>query len=317
MPLSTSGIHSSQSLPRPQRQGQHVGHLIPKGLPQNAERPLRLAMEWCEANSIPLTKANVHKAAEVLKSSVEATDKQVMQTLSSHLNIDPTNAHIDSLEKALSKQVKGSPKMNNLLKWLLMAEYVPSTLVMLYVTKNIYNEMEDHHKITPNENQLLYRQELARQGVGTLLHVFRTFAGFGAVAGLTALLKKHQAVRNVATRIEAPSGLRQKAGEALHSTANTMQHGWNTLYSDANQTIASIVSLMVINVATYGLTRPLLINAAFWGINPGHPHGKDAHLTRKEANEKEKLHPHPVNIQTDYLGIQEILHQNLKTKTTF
>jgi hypothetical protein len=75
--------------------------------------------------------------------------------------------------------------------------------------------------------------------------------------------------------------LQKRLGQGLVFTAHHMQKTWNTLYGDANQTVASIASLMLINVLTYGVTRPLMVNAAFYGL---HTSEEDAALEAK--NEK-------------------------------
>jgi hypothetical protein len=128
--------------------------------------------------------------------------------------------------------------------------------------------MQARQSITPEQKKVLMRQEIARQGVGAGMHVARTLIGFETVVWVMHLMKRHPNVRQAGEQLmKHPSPLQQKLGKSLQCMAHYMQKTWNTLYGDGNQTVASIASLMLINILTYGITRPLMVNMAFFGLH--------------------------------------------------
>ena len=262
-----------------QRQGLRYDAWIPKSLSGNAKSLLVNTLEWAEVNEVPVTQAKVNELSTAFESALTTGKKQVMADIHTHLGVDESHQQYKSLKGNLANKIKGSGKISGIVKWLLTLEYVPSSLMMLFVTNGIYTEMQNRKKITADEKKVLMRQEIARQGVGAGLHVGRTLVGFESVVWVMNLMKRHPNVRQAGERLmKEASPLQKKLGQGLVCTAHHMQKTWNTLYGDANQTVASIASLMLINVLTYGITRPLMVNAAFYGL----------HTTEEEAQAEAK-----------------------------
>ncbi|XVJ52039.1 MAG: hypothetical protein HEQ32_08200 [Vampirovibrio sp.] len=254
-----------------QRQGQLYRNLIPSSATGNVKALLEHTLEWAEVNHQTVKPQEIQALATGFQNALNQNEAQVLEHLSTQLGINPNHPHFKSLQGALSKKIKGTPSLNNTVKWLLALEYLPSSLMMLWVTNGIYTEMQARDKITANEKKVLFRQEIARQFVGASLHLFRTLLGFEAVVWIMALMKRHQNVNEWGKRLEANANpFKQKMGEHLIRGSHQMQSLWNHLYGDTNQTIASMTSLILMNILTYGITRPLMVNAAFWGI-----HNKD------------------------------------------
>ena len=278
MPLmpSYSKSFSSQAL---QRQGLRHDAWIPKNLTGNAKSLLVNTLEWAEVNGEHITQEKVEKLATSFEAALANGKKQVMSDIETHLGINETHPQYKSLRGNLSNKIKGSGKISTIVKWLLTFEYLPSSLMMLWVTNGIYKEMQARQTITPDEKKVLMRQEIARQAVGAGLHIGRTLIGFETVVWVMNLLKRHPHLLQTGERLlKDASPIKRKIGEGLVGTAKHMQKTWNTLYADANQTVASIASLMLINVLTYGITRPLMVNAAFYGL---HKTEQDAEIQAK------------------------------------
>jgi hypothetical protein len=278
-PVLSSLIKTPQRL---QRQGLRADEWIPKNISSNAKSLLANTLEWAEVNEEKVTPQNVKELATAFELALSKGEGQVMTDIKEHLGVDESHQQYKSLKGNLSNKIKGSGKISNIVKWLLTIEYLPSSLMMLYVTNGIYNEMQARQKITADEKKVLMRQEIARQGVGSALHVARTLVGFESVVWVMNLMKRHPNVRQTGERLmKQTTPLQKQIGKGLVCTAHHMQKTWNTLYGDANQTVASIASLMLINVLTYGVTRPLMVNAAFYGL---HTSEEEAALEAK--NEK-------------------------------
>jgi hypothetical protein len=251
-----------------------------------AENLLQKTLSWAEVNHTTLSVQQIESLKRMFNQEVKHCENHVMEKVNAIAKLTPQHPEYEGLNKALSLEIQGNPKLHKWVKWLLMLEYVPSTLTMLAVTKRMYDGMEDQKKISPQENRLLMRQEYARQTVGAGLHVGRTLLGFESVVWLMSGLKRHQEVKSLASELEHGNQIKQWLAKGLHITSDKMQQGWNLLYSEANQTIASIGSLMVMNTLTYGITRPLMVNTAFWGFNsdrkvkpyPIEQHGKNSKI---------------------------------------
>lgn len=282
-PVSASHTLLPESL---QRQGIPFDAWIPKNISSNAKSLLANTLEWAEVNEQKVTPEKVQELATAFELALSKGEGQVMTDIKEHLEVDETHQQYKSLKGNLSNKIKGSGKISSIVKWLLTIEYLPSSLMMLYVTNGIYNEMQARQKITADEKKVLMRQEIARQGVGSALHVARTLVGFESVVWVMNLMKRHPNVRQTGERLMKQTAPFQKQiGKGLVCTAHHMQKTWNTLYGDANQTVASIASLMLINVLTYGVTRPLMVNAAFYGL---HTTEEEAQAEAKKAETSKK-----------------------------
>jgi hypothetical protein len=268
--------------PALQRQGRGYDTWIPKTLSNNAKSLLVKTLEWAEVNGVAITQAQVTALADSFESALNVGQTQVMNDIQTHLQLDSTHPHYNSLKGNLSTKIKGGEQIKGLVKWLLTLEYVPSSIMMLFVTNRIYNEMQARQSITPEQKKVLMRQEIARQGVGAGLHVARTLIGFETVVWVMNLMKRHPNVRQAGEQLmKHPSPLQKKLGKSLQCMAHYMQKTWNTLYGDGNQTVASIASLMLINILTYGITRPLMVNMAFFGL---HTTEEGLELEKKSTN---------------------------------
>jgi hypothetical protein len=245
---------------------QRVGNATTE-VSSRAENLLQKTLSWAEVNHTPLSVQQVEALKGMFDKNIHQCQSQVMEGVNRIAGLNTKHPEYEGLHKALRQELQGNPKLNKWVKWLLMLEYIPSTLTMLAVTKRMYDGMEEQKKISPQENRLLMRQEYARQAVGAGLHVGRTVLGFESVVWLMSGLKRHQEVKSLASELEHGNQIKQWMAKGLHITSDKMQKGWNLLYSEANQTIASIASLMLMNTLTYGITRPLMVNTAFWGLN--------------------------------------------------
>ena len=251
-----------------QRQGQRYDAFIPKEASGTVKLLLQRSLEWAEVNEMPVTPSQVKQLYHNLQHTLEHSHTNASQQIIQDLGIPDAHPELPTLTGMVKRKIQGTPKLNNMVKWLLTFEYVPSTLFMLWTTNSIYTEMEKRKKITSNERDLLFRQEVARQGVGAGLHFARTLIGFEAVVWFMEVLKGHRHLRQWAKPLKASAEpFKQALGSGLHMTAEKMQKLWNQLSGDTNQTIASIASLMLMNTLTYGITKPLMVNAAFYGIN--------------------------------------------------
>jgi len=265
-----------------QRQGRGYDAWIPKPLSSNAKSLLVKTLEWAEVNGVAITQEKVQALAGSFESALNAGQTQVMQDIQTHLEVNTNHPHYRSLQGNLNSKIKGGEQIKGLVKWLLTLEYVPSSLMMLFVTNRIYNEMQARQSITPEQKKVLMRQEIARQGVGAGLHVARTLIGFETVVWVMNLMKRHASVRQAGQQLmKQTSPFKKKLGQGLTCSAHYMQKTWNTLYGDGNQTVASIVSLMLINILTYGITRPLMVNMAFFGL---HTTEEGLELEKKSTN---------------------------------
>jgi hypothetical protein len=279
LPLSPPSTNRSKpSAHLQQRQGQRYDAFIPKDANGTIKSLLQRSLEWAEVNGTTVSKQQVENLYQNLQNTLNQSKEKATQQIAHDLGIPVSHPELPALKGMVERKIQGTPKLNTMVKWLLTFEYVPSTLFMLWTTNSIYNEMENRKKITHNERDLLFRQELARQGVGAGLHFARTLIGFEAVVWFMEALKGHRHLRQWAKPLQASSQpLEQALGKGLHLTAEKMQKLWNKMSGDTNQTIASIASLMLMNTLTYGITKPLMVNAAFYGMN--------------EAERKEKIPP--------------------------
>jgi hypothetical protein len=269
---STSGAHRLQCR---NGQGSPEHSSSSPEISRRVEKMVQKTLAWAEVNHHPLTSEQTQALRHGFQQQLNQTQTNVLTNLHRHTQISAQHPQFKTLQTALKSEIQGSPALGKWVKGLLLVEYVPSTLIMLAVSRSMYTRMQENRQISPEENDLLMRQEYARQAVGFALHVGRTLLGFESVVWAMAALKRHQAVRHWAKHMDNGHGFKKPLAKALHTTADWMHKGWNMLYSDTNQTIASLGSLMLMNVLTYGITRPLMVNATFMGINRTHPSNKD------------------------------------------
>lgn len=220
---------------------------------------------WLKGNALPqlTTTAKQHLNHRV-NQQLRDRYQDVWEMLTQHRPELLTHPYTRTLQQQLQKQLQGSPKLQ-WLKHVLAFEYVPSTLVMLLVTQTSYDQLQRDKKITKRENRLLMQQEYVRSAASAVIHFVRTYSSFGLVGGAMALTQRHQQLRHWANRTLTEQPALQ---HLAHRLANHMQTTWNTLYEGNNATFAALLTLMGLNVLSYGIMRPLILNTTFSSTLP-------------------------------------------------
>jgi hypothetical protein len=243
---------------------------------EHARKILKSVKEWLSVNHPDQALSDDQLLA--LLNGVQAENNRSAETVLKLIetkipSIAATNSpYVDSLKQQVKEAITGGKTAVN--KWLqafVILQYVPSTIVTIMTTIWINQELEKAKKINKKEMKLLNNQEIARQLVGVLIHCVQASASFALVDGIALAGKQNNRVRQQAeqwaTNTEGWQGLNKAVGKGLHTIADGLQWSWNTLHKGHNKTGLSLAFVMLSNLLSYGIMRPLLVNTTFLGIN--------------------------------------------------
>jgi hypothetical protein len=242
---------------------------------ENPKKILNLVKEWLLVNhpNHTLTDDQLISLLNSVKQASHRTADVIWQTVQQKVGgpLTQNNTYVDSLKQQIKDAITGGKtEVNKWLQAFVVMQYVPSTIVTIMTTIWINKELKKAKKITPKEEKLLNNQEIARQVVGAAIHCVQAVASFALVDGIALAGKKNHVVRNQAeqwlAKTEGWKGLNQAVGKSLHKTADGLQWSWNTLNEGHNKTGLSLAFVMISNLLSYGIMRPLLVNTTFLGI---------------------------------------------------
>ena len=283
-PIQQPTIHALQPLPLASRATFRSGKSerpeetrLQAALKDSAENPKKILTcikEWLAVND-PDRSLKDERLLTLLRevqdrnnASVHAILATIEKNIGSPLEDNPYG-------KTLRKQIEdcitgGKTEVNKWLKAFIVLQYLPSTIVTIITTVWINKELEKAKKINKKEEKLLNNQEIARQVVGLAIHCAQATASFALVDGIAWAGKKNHVLRKQAQEWGAKTtgwkGWNQFVGKGLHKTADGLQWSWNTLNEGHNKTGLSLAFVMLSNLLSYGIMRPLLVNTTFMGI---------------------------------------------------
>ena len=242
---------------------------------ENPRKIIGLVKEWLLVNhpNHTLTDDQLLGLLNSVKQKNHQTADVIWQTIETTMgdSLKKDTAYVDSLKQQIIDAITGGKtEVNKWLQAFVVMQYVPSTAVTILTTLWINKELRKAKKITSKEEKLLNNQEIARQVVGAAIHCVQASASFALVDGIAWAGKKNDVVRKQAEQWLAKTagwkGLNQAVGKSLHKTADGLQWSWNTLNKGYNKTGLSLAFVMISNLLSYGIMRPLLVNTTFLGI---------------------------------------------------
>jgi hypothetical protein len=246
-----------------------------KAAPEHPKKLLNLVKDWIAVNhpTQPLSDEALLNLLNSVKQANNGSADAIWQTVQEKVGspLKENASYVNSLKQQIKECVTGGKtEVNKWLQAFVVLQYVPSTVVTIMTTLWINKELEKAKKITKKEEKLLNNQEMARQLVGVVIHCLQASASFALVDGIAWAGKKNHVVRKQAeqwlAKTEGWKGFNQTVGKGLHKTADTLQWSWNTLNEGHNKTGLSLGFVMLSNLLSYGIMRPLLVNTTFIGI---------------------------------------------------
>ncbi len=247
---------------------------------ENSRKIIGLVKEWLLVNhpNHTLTDDQLLGLLNSVKQENHQTADVIWQTVQQKVGepLTQNTAYVDSLKQQIKDAITGGKtEVNKWLQAFVVLQYVPSTIVTIITTLLINKELRKSKKISKREEELLNKQEMSRQLVGVVIHCVQASASFALVDIIAWAGKKNHVVRKQAeqwlTKTEGWKGLNQAVGKSLHKTAEGLQWSWNTLNKGYNKTGLSLAFVMISNLLSYGIMRPLLVNTTFLGLTEATP----------------------------------------------
>lgn len=284
-PIQQPTIHALQPLPLASRATFRSGKSkrpeetrLQAALKDSAENPkkiLNCIKEWLAVNNPErsLSDGELLTLLEEVQDRNNDSAKAIWETIKTQVgtSLNEEKPFIQTLKKQIEDCITGGKtEVNKWLKAFIVLQYLPSTAVTILTTVWINKELEKAKKINKKEEKLLNNQEIARQVVGLVIHCAQATASFALVDGIAWAGKKNHVLRKQAQEWGAKTtgwkGWNQFVGKGLHKTADGLQWSWNTLNEGHNKTGLSLAFVMLSNLLSYGIMRPLLVNTTFMGI---------------------------------------------------
>jgi hypothetical protein len=283
-PIQQPTIHALQPLPLASRATFRSGKSerpeetrLQAALKDSAENPKKILaclQEWLAVNQAnhSVTEGNFLALLKDVQNQNNASVHAILATIEKNIG---SPLEDNPYGKTLRKQIEdcltgGKMEANKWLKAFVILQYLPSTIVTIITTVWINKELEKAKKINKKEEKLLNNQEIARQVVGLVIHCVQATASFALVDGIAWAGKKNNVLRKQAeqwvTKTDGWKGWNQFVGKGLNKTADGLQWSWNTLNEGHNKTGLSLAFVMLSNLLSYGIMRPLLVNTTFMGI---------------------------------------------------
>jgi len=247
---------------------------------ENPKKIIGLVKEWLLVNhpNHTLTDDQLLGLLNSVKQESHQSADAIWQTVQQKVGepLTKNNTYVDSLKQQIKDAITGGKtEVNKWLQAFIVLQYVPSTAVTILTTLWINKELRKSKKISKKEEKLLNNQEMARQLVGVVIHCVQASASFALVDIIAWAGKKNHIVRKQAeqwlAKMEGWKELNQAVGKGLHKTADGLQWSWNTLNKGYNKTGLSLAFVMISNLLSYGIMRPLLVNTTFLGITEATP----------------------------------------------
>jgi hypothetical protein len=243
---------------------------------------------WHDGNGLALQKQDEAALKADLGAVLAANRDEVKHTVEDKLKAYKNHPHFEALVHDVTAQVSGrNKKVGGAIQAMMALEYVPSTAMKLATMYTMYNQMEQKGLISAREKELLMEQQLISDGIGFAIHASQVLLSFQSVNWLAAGLTHHPTLRRWSRSLntQAQQALQSAKGthdphkisafdqlkvstlkqtaKRLETGANLMQRAWNKMQLGQNKTFTGIFILMLSNVVTYGLLRPLVMNGTF------------------------------------------------------
>jgi hypothetical protein len=235
-----------------------------------------LINDWLSVNHSEnaLTSQQRQQLAQEIGTHTEATAENVWDSLKTVVPkpLAEKTPSIEALETRIKKMLTGSKQApeNMLLKCFVVFQYVPSTITTIITTVLINRELRRKEKINEKEERLLNNQEFARQGVGAAIHFGQAAASFALVDVISYVGKQSPVLQKAGkewlAKTEGNKGWNTFVGNTLNKTADTLRNCWNKLNEGSNKTGLGLAFVMLSNLLSYGIMRPLIVNTTFMGI---------------------------------------------------
>ena len=292
LPHSMPPTVSTASVALPQRFGKTPPSSSPEKTQPTAlpkvDQLLKSISLWHKGNGLSLNEQDEAALKADLGAVLAANRAEVKHTVEEKLKAYKNHPHFESLVHDVTAQVSGrNKKVSGAIQAMMALEYVPSTAMKLATMYTMYNQMEQKGLISEREKSLLMEQQLISDGIGFAIHAGQVLLSFQSVNWLAAGLTHHPTLRRWSQSLnaQAQQGLQSAKGthdphkisafdqlkvstlkqtaKRLETGANLMQRAWNKMQLGQNRTLTGIGILMLSNVVTYGLLRPLVMNGTF------------------------------------------------------